>query len=470
MSGELTTAIGLGARLKPIDTRSNSNMLMKQIAKDKDNKKKVSEDVNKIIDDMVVTDGNMLPAWSERMKTINSDVVNKAMEYINDGKPNPQVRLWQYYTNNVAPQQQLLTQGNKKAMEYLNNNGKHLVYDDVTNLLSTEKDMAKVQQIIADKKDNSLMGSEDGGFSFIPIQNYDYKEFLKVDKSSDYVPSAKPIDYIHNGLITTTTDYKLNPDVESAKRDLLLNDPHYMIVKAHAAPVDVRTDPQKLNEFLLNAVDEDMKKLSYSKTKQSTYNAPKTGVKPRKGSDDSDDYGNPNQRFIVEEADPNVDLFMSTKNKYGNYIRFSPQKRWVIKDNSTTGENKRLSISSTNALNMKTGKWGELNGSVRILEAWRGYNMKDTNGKVVSGGKKDYVVVQTEQRGGKNKPNILTNYLVPKEVIGTKLKAYTSDKKADNGWEFPDDGSSNKNEPTDAPKADNKKSKYKNIDLLNDLQ
>lgn len=472
MAGELAKSIGLSGVIK-MPTQNDSSKLLSQLAKEQRQQKyQEAKSVSSLMDDMVVTDGKLLPAWAEEMKKINADVVSKAQEYLSDGKGNAQIRLWKYYTQNVSPLQQQYKASNDAAIKYINNNNKFLVYDDVVNALSTNSDMNMVQEAISSKKDNNLMGSPDGGFAFIPVSPYNYEKFQKIDNKADYIPSGNAKDVAHNGLITTTQDYTLNPTTDAAKRQMLLNDPNYIIATLHRAPVDIRTDQAKATEFIMNAVDEDMKRFRYNIVTQRTMNAP-SGKSSGKYFYNINTGALQNSKINIEPTQGGEELFQTMPiSENGGYMRFAPSERWII-DASKEGENSEQTINANRVLNLQNGKWERFNGMARIVEAWRGYNVNlysGTNKNVsVKHNDDDYILIQ-------NKVNIngttkYHSYLVPYNEIKEKVKTYTKDKNTD-GWVMPASTQEEIQKPTNTapPPAATKFKNTSALDLLNGIR
>lgn len=443
MAGELASAIGLGAVLKPVkEDNTIRNAMLKQMALRNTKSKNDDDDKDaaSTLKDMVATKGDLLPAYSEAMKKTNGELVGKAMEIFNDGKPNPKTRLWEYYTQNILPKQQGITTSNSEANNYIkaSKENKNIGYDDVINGFLTEKDINKLHQTISAHQDPTVMSTDDGYFSYIPVSPFDYSKWSKIDSKTSYIADGRPEVTNVGGVLNTVQKMTLNPDIKAAKREQLLNDQTYVLGIGKRIDYATRSDAALYQQAVLDAADADVEK--YFPTyyeKVTNTNAPKPQSTNVFGGT-SKDWSNEKWR-VATQASGSMSFSTFMKDSDGSlYEDVNGNKKEIGKVTlgegyipswlGTAGEEPLNNWSSTSAFNITKGtKEANFSKQGVYLGTFNGYTYTNKSTGKETHSNAYYALIKSGK--GEN----TQYYLLPYKNVSGAIKSYTSAPKSD-GW------------------------------------
>ena len=403
-------------------------------------------DLGDILQDMVVIDKSLKKPYAQDMAKVMEGLVVKANEYQNDGKGNAKNRLYKDYVTEFLPRIQSLKAGNAEALRYedLIQNGKIKGYDSIIDKINTADSTADLDVEVKRLGDPHVISDNLGNFSFIGIEPYDFSKFNKLE-SNDYleakIGTPREIGY---GLAEVTKTSQLSPQVIEQRRQMLLNDDRYIKNIFHDAPVEVRSDRDKFNQYVNEDVNRRLSGLQRELVDKYTVNLPSDSKSSTSFNFNTGGTGS-NDRFTVTEITPGVvqdaTITEVPKRSAGGepkdevVAQLRVNKGYAIKD-LTAPENSPQFWSSSTAFDVNTGKLIEgFKKKGSLVAVNEESQLEDAKGNVIHKFKNPMAVIKVEEGTGDEKQTKV--YTIPYNSVKGEIKGYTADKKGQNGWELP---------------------------------
>jgi len=456
MAGELTTAIGLGAVLKPYkqDDTIRREML-RTMARDKlakDAKGNSDKDNASLLKSMVVTNKDLYRPFANSMKEVQAGIVNKYNEYKNDGQGNVMPRLWDYYINEAQPKQQALLQANDMAVRYMkDNNGKFVINPEVASSLYSANSAGDFYKKVAEQNDKTLITDGENGWQYMPVPVYDFKRFETV-KPEDYEYTSH-VSNIGSGLVQVQDEGILPKQYLSQKRESLADDPAYQMYIYATAPKDVKADEAKMQQYIANDLMERENRLSELRAyKPRVMNTPS----PYKGSSISigGNVVSQNDAFVLTKQDGTLTFMANdgTKSNIGQSksVHNPKTKTYTqVPDNTVVTADEVYSLGTVGTKGLVDNSWTFSRYYVisdepsSILQEPPKYNSGNTvsvNGRItqILKGVKE-VTTDSKQTSSRfyNEPFVVIKssnkgynetYIVPMSQVASQYDAFTVDK------------------------------------------